>query len=134
MNNILSLLFITALNLLTLSSVESVERQYLRIVRFHAKNIFLNCPISTANEKIVSENLFWINENNLYDKSDENIIVSQSNTIQKGQTFLQVNETFVFVSCGFISSNVYHRIKVWNLIFVGNQLLMKNISDLRKEK
>jgi len=124
MNNILSILFITTLNLFTLSSVKSVERQYLRIVRFHAKNIFLNCPISSASEQIISDNLFWINENNLYDKSDENIIVSQSNTIQKGESFLQVSETFVFVSCGFISSNVYHRIKVWNLIFVGNKLLI----------
>lgn len=120
MNNIVNILFITMLNLFTLSSVRSVERQYLRIVRFHAKNIFLNCPVSTANEQIIPENLFWINENNLYDKSDENIIVSESNLIQKGQSFLQVSETFVFVSCGFISSNVYHRIKVWNLIFVGN--------------
>jgi len=127
MNNIVSILFMTMLNLFTLSSVKSVERQYLRIVRFHANNIFLNCPVSTASEQIISDNLFWINENKLYDKSDENIIVSESNLIQKGQSFLQVSETYIFVSCGFISSNVYHRIKVWNLIFVGKIFVFQEI-------
>lgn len=102
------------------------DTQVLRIVRTYANGIFLHCPVTSvqANDLAGVYQLKWINEKETYNKHDEQLQVNEYNLLLTAEVNLQVNPSLSYVSCGYVYNYRYVRIKLWQLVFIGNYFFL----------
>jgi len=100
------------------------ERQ--RVINEYVDTFSIQCPLSIKpnNEPVLVDSIYWVNENLSYNKIDQDVNIPD-NLIDKAKLNIKVSPGLNYVSCGYLFNNLYIRIKMWNIAFVGEFFLVK---------
>jgi hypothetical protein len=105
---------------LYLNSISSYLTEKQRVLNEYIDTFEIQCPLVSKpnNEKVQTDSIYWINENLSFNKIDQDVNIPD-NLIDKGKANIKVSPGLNYVSCGYLFNNVFVRIKLWNIVFVG---------------
>jgi hypothetical protein len=105
---------------LYLNSISSYLTEKQRVLNEYIDTFEIQCPLVSKpnNEKVQTDSIYWINENLSFNKVDQDVNIPD-NLIDKGKANIKVSPGLNYVSCGYLFNNVFVRIKLWNIVFVG---------------
>ena len=119
-NIILKILFVCFFYLTSDSAHAAYVTERQRVVNEYVDTYSVQCPLSTKpnNEPVLVDSIYWVNENLSYNKIDQDVNIPD-NLIDKAKLNIKISPGLNYVSCGYLFNNLYIRIKMWNIVFVG---------------